>query len=313
MDQASRRRGGCRTSWCAKVVTVAFATFLAAAEQVARADEITPMLLRESAHDDATGELLALLAALTAPEQRKIEGLYLAFDPSTTEVASLPACDDDGDYVVVMTEGLLRLAESVSFAKASDDVRGSHIIDDYGALLARPQSVTGASISESRPVAPLPPPPSSKAASVAALGRAPAGGAPPVVERAHAIFQDLLLWLMAAEVAHVLAGDYSCPNPTAAHEHADEVWTPSEHVAAIVSARSRMGHQARADAWATTSLLALGRPYAAALAWLDVLAPIERTRGGGERVWYLAVHPNTPDRASTVRSAAEAWRLQQAP
>ena len=302
--------GGTRRGNRASVGTFVFALVasIVGPRQAARADEITPMLARETAHADAEGQLSELVAALTAPDQRKVSGLYLAFDSSTTDVFSLPACDDDGDYVVVLTEALLRLAESLALAQATDELRGTHVVDGYGALLAR-ATVSGArGPLPGGHAAPLPAPPDEAVAGVAPFGKERAVG-----ERAHTLFKDLLLWLVAGEVAHVIAGDFTCPHPTAAHEHADETWTPEEHLTALSGARSRMGDQTRADAWATVSLLALGRSESAPLGFLDLLAPVEHVGGGQERIWYLAIHPGSAFRTRALKTAAAAWREAGAP
>jgi hypothetical protein len=260
----------------------------------ARAGEVAPWLADGTAREAAQGELSGLILALDEEEQHKTEGVYAAFEPSLTDLAAMPACDDDGDYVVVLSDGLLRLAESVAFAEASDELRGTHLIERYGALLARSQ----ATLAPPLPPPTTPPtPPTTTAPSSQALE-----------ETATRLYLDLLSWLVADELAHVLAGDLVCPHPTAAHEQADDTWTPREHAAAVASAASRMRDQPSADAWATRSLLERGRSEAAVVAWLLVLLPLERAHPAGGLPWVVALHPDTAQRLNSVRSVADAWR-----
>jgi hypothetical protein len=259
----------------------------------ASAEEVAPSLTEDTLVEDASDALRTLTASLPVARRHAIPGIYVAIDPSQTDVLALPACDDDGDYVVVLSRALLELAEDVSYAVASDTLRGTELVAAHGELLARAQR------SDARPL----PPPAPLEAMLAA--------ATPLDDAAHAFERALLAWVVAGELAHALNGDVTCAHPTATHERADDVWTESEHDEALARAPFRMGHLADCDAWAAARVLDLGLSEAPALALLAVLEPFERSRATGAAWTYVTLHPGARSRKEGLERAAEAWRATQ--
>jgi hypothetical protein len=254
------------------------------------ADEVTPGLANQTIQDDAEDELLTLMRSLEPAEQRALQGIYVAVDPSTTDPLALPACDDDGDYVVVVSRAMLELVQQVAYTDASDRLRSTHLRGAYGPLLARAQ-LPGAPL--------LPPPPAPLAPEMTAV---------PLAEATDAFAHDALAWLVADEVAHALAGDVVCPHPTVTHEHADDEWTPEEHAMALELAPARMKGMAASDASATSRVLAAGRSDVPAIELLTVLAAFEDARPEGAAWTYLTLHPHASERAETVRQTERRWQ-----
>ena len=248
----------------------------------ARADDVAPGLLDDAILADATTELAELVSTLPHSERAKITGIYIALAPTREDLVGLPACDDDGDYVVVLSRGFLDLLEDVAFADASDRVRGTELLSSYGPTFAR------AHLPGARPL-PVPP---ALATSTDALGGA-------VAEVAHAFVLDALAWVVADEVAPALAGDVVCPAPTVTHEAGDDEWTPSEHQEALAFAQLRMTHQPASDEWATRSVLSRTSPRSIVPAreLLRVLAPLEEAHVAST---YFALHPGTEARAQAL-------------
>src|SRR5579863_9186036 len=52
----------------------------------------------------ASDTLDALVARLAPDVRRRLTGVYVAFDETGSSVDALAACDDDGDYVVVVSD-----------------------------------------------------------------------------------------------------------------------------------------------------------------------------------------------------------------
>src|ERR1700723_1175055 len=105
-----------RWARCAMVALV-FAG--ASGEGVARAQaDVAPAAALALARSTARDAMGALVARLPAEAKRRLTGMYVAFDDSATDVNALAACDDDGDYVVVVSDALLRLAETAAAAQA---------------------------------------------------------------------------------------------------------------------------------------------------------------------------------------------------
>ena len=195
----------------------------------ATGDEVAPELERADLRVRAQAELRRLVARLGPTEQRRLTGVYVAVDPDAADPSAQVACDDDGDYVVVVSDAMLRLASHV--ARACDD---THKIEDYAAFLARTQ-LPGRRL--------LPPPPG--------FFDAPVAGAEDRLA-------DVLSFVIARELVRLRAGDLVCPRPTATREAGDDVWTPAEAKAAAAIA-NRLYPGAVRDAEATTRVVDAGR------------------------------------------------------
>jgi hypothetical protein len=268
---------------------------LSSPASVARADAdvIAPALLDDAIVDDAARALDDLVASLSPEEAHALEGVYVALERSRVDVVAMPACDDDGDYVIVISRGLLELVENVAYADASDRVRGSHLLAEYGALLARSQRAD---------VAPLPVP----------AAASPAVGAPrdPVGQVARAFARDALAWLVADELAHAVARRFTCPAPTLTREQGDDVWSDDEQRSALGLAPLRMTPLSSADAWATRSVLSRGGSEVPAVEVLEVMGALEDARSANA---YVTLHPHSRARAAAVHGSAEGLRAESPP
>ncbi len=104
-----------RWSLVAVVLAIAFAPKRAAA------DEIAPELETLELRQKAQAEMRRAFGALAEKDRRRLVGTYLAIDPSPAEPIAQAACDDDGDYVVVLSDALLVALEHFARATAEDD------------------------------------------------------------------------------------------------------------------------------------------------------------------------------------------------
>src|SRR5436190_20475249 len=105
----------------------------------AAADEIAPELETLELQKKAQGEMKKLVSGLAANDQRRLVGIYLAFDANASDPSTMAACDDDGDFVIVMTDAMAKLLSNVARAQSFDEANGSHTIEDYAAFLGRTQ------------------------------------------------------------------------------------------------------------------------------------------------------------------------------
>jgi hypothetical protein len=275
------------------VARVAVLLAVASADGVAHAQvDPAPAAALAIARRTATEVLSALVARLSADDKRKLVGIYVAFDESATDINALAACDDDGDYVVVVSDAFLRLARTVAAAQATDEIFGTHKVDEYAALLAG---------SQAQGVSTLPPPVGFFDVSQA---RAPAKLAIEAVR-----FREVLGAVVAHELTHLVQGELVCPNPTATHERGDDVWTREEREHALTVALKLYAplRVLLADGVATSGLLDAGMTEQGGLAWLSVVDRIESTPGHAGST-YLALHHDTAVRAQVVRAAADQWR-----
>ncbi len=264
----------------------------------ADASDLAPSLGVEELRDVARIELKRQLGVLDPESARKLVGTYVVFEPDLADPLAAPACDDDGDAVVVLSDAMLRLAADVARAGAVDEKTGTRHVEDYSAFLARVQ-LPGRKL--------LPPPPGFY------LGSESARGAPVEDDRLH----EGVAFLVGHELARLRAGDVVCPKPTATREGGDDTWTVDEHKRAMREAGRVFqmgGVQSLRDDEATKRMITSGRGTHGALALLRFFEQYERDRMVFTSRFvptYLAHHPTSALRAGSVRAAtseAEARR-----
>jgi len=263
--------------------------FLATAKPC-HAQELAPELETLGLRTRAQIELKRLYSRMNQADQRRLVGIYIAFDPNPNDPSAMAACDDDGDYVVAITEAMLRLMANVARAQSFDETNGSRRIDSYAQFVARAQ-LPGQRL--------LPPPPGFFSAAKPAV-----------------TFEDrlreALAFVLAREMAHMKAGDLVCPHPTATHESGDDVWTDDEQRAALEGAKKIYpGNATERDAQATAALVNADLTEEGALGLLRFFVQFEIERVNFSSRFaprYLAQHPNPVARMATVRAAAQTAR-----
>ncbi len=278
---------------------VAFACASTSFERPARGQsaDAAPSLGLAADHRRATEEFGTLLGHLAPDVRQRLRGVYVAFDPSVQDVSSMAACDDDGDYVVVVSDALLRLAGVVAEAKAIDEVFWTHKLDEYADFVAQSQR-SGARV--------LPPPPGFFEVAQTRGARK--------LEIESARLREIVAGVLAHELAHLMQGDLVCSNPTATHERGDDEWTHEEreHGLAVAEKLYTPPRVLAADGAATAQLLDSGIAEQGELAWLTTWDRVER--GSSERAnptapsTYLRLHGACAVRAEIVRAAAHQWR-----
>jgi hypothetical protein len=256
-----------------------------------------PSLSTQAAHKVASDAMSDLLQKLPQADRQRIVGTYVAFQPDAKDVLALAACDDDGDYVVVVSDALLSLADGVARALAVDEIAKTHKLEDYAAHVAK----------EQRPGERLVTPPAGFFEKAHATRE--------VAELQAKKYRALVTHLLAQELAHPIAGDLVCPQPTATHERGDDVWTALEQKAALAGAQ-KVNDPRRvvtADAVGTGYALETGAAEEPAGAFLSpFMATIEANARAKDSLTYLRLHPASTVRAQVVRTAAHAWHKAHA-
>ena len=275
------------------VFAAASAVVSAANADAAAPAPTAPALSLQAAHKAASDALRAAVQKMPPSAQQKIVGVYVAFHADAKGPLALAACDDDGDYVVVLSDAMLALADAAARAKATDDTFSTAKLDAYARLLAKAQ----------RPGERLLTPP--------AGFYEPAHATAEVARLQATHFRAILTYLLATEVAHMTAGDLVCPSPTATHERGDDEWTATEHAAAL--AISGTVHEARrvvtADAHGAALAAEAGAADDAYVALLmPLLAGVEANPLARASMPYLDLHRSEAVRAQIVRTAAGARR-----
>ena len=277
----------------ALLASTGLALGLLAAPMPAAADEVAPELETLELRKKAEGELKKLFGGLAEKDQKRLVGLYLAFDANASDPSAMVACDDDGDYVIVMTDAMAKLLANVARAQSFDEANApTRVIEDYAAFLARTQ-VPG------RRLLPLPP------GSFTAMK---AGNSEDTRLR------EALSFVIARELSHFRSGDLVCPHPTATHERGDDEWTSAEQRKAMEAAASVYpGSAATRDSEATVRVLDAGRTEEGALGALRFFQQLETERNVHASRFvptYVLQHPSAATRAGTVKVAAQTHRSQ---
>ncbi len=277
------------------------ATLLALGGRTARAQSadarsIAPGVAVAERHRASADELAVLVSHLSADARKRVVGVYVAFDTSMTDASSLVACDDDGDYTIVLSDGMLELVDHAALAMAVDEVFGTRKLEAYAEILGK--TPAGSRLA--------PPPP----------GFFERGQAtdPRVTSLARVRVREAIAGLVAHELAHVVEGDLVCPKPTATHERGDEVWTPEEQRQALQGAPGvyTSARVLAADAAATANLLDSGRSEQGAAMLLELFARWGRALAPAGAPLYLRIHGPTELREQVVRAGANQWRLLKA-
>lgn len=247
-----------------------------------RADEVAPALERADLRVRADLLLRALVAAKPEP---KLRGLYAAFDSSASDPMTMAACDDDGDYVIVVSDAMLRLAFSIALLATDDEAHNTHKVEAYADHLVKNQG-SGRRL--------LPP----------AAGGYAQGTEATALPR----WSEIVLFLYARELEHLRAGDLVCSNPTPTTERGDDAWTPAEAAAAAATARSLYpGAQRERDESAIAQIHALRQDETGALVLLSFFERFESASAASPAKTvptYLLLHPRSAWRAAGVKSAA---------
>jgi len=274
----------------AVLVLVVLALFGVTATGVARADEVAPELEGADLRAKAQAELKKLVSGLPSNDQRRLVGIYVAFDPSVSDPVAQVACDDDGDYVVLLSDAMLRLVAHVARAESYDEANGSRKVEEYAGFLVRSQ-IPGRRL--------LPPPPGFYIAEKPA-------------ETYDERLSDALSFVIARELTHFRAGDLVCPKPTATKESGDDTWTSAEQrKASEVAQDVYPGRQMERDSEAIVRVLDAGRSARGALALLRFFTQFEAERliaVGRFSPGYLAQHPSAAMRSASLQRTIDDYK-----
>lgn len=214
---------------------LALPVLLAATTLPARAAaEVAPGLSLASLHQEAHDALARLASLRPLPA-----GTYVAFDADPVHPYVIPACDDDGDAVVAVSDAALKLLEHASYAEAQDELHGTATRASYGTLLAQSQKL-GARL--------VPP------------GEWFFHGVDAQVEQtATTHFRaGLQFWIGRAASVHD-AQEFRCAAPNVFRERGDLIWSLAErNVALARAARLAPERDIKRTTWALAGLFALG-------------------------------------------------------
>ncbi len=256
--------------------------------RAAVADERAPALRGEELRQRARFEFEKLFRALPSSAQKSLTGAYLAFDPSPGDLLAQVGCDDDGDYVVIVTDAMLHLASNVAFVLGEPEVTATDRLDAYASLLVR-----------ERPWDRLPPPP----------GGFHVGARTP---EESADYESALGFLLAHEIARLAHGDIACGSPTTTKERGDDRWTDAEQKRALTDAKAIYpANGAARDREGVDLLIRVGEADRGAVGLARFFDRVyERAASPLAPFSYLATHPPESRTSRLEKAFAEGLRDQ---
>ena len=244
----------------------------------------------------AASVLNELVAALPPASQAKVQGIPLVADPTVGEVNAFAACDDAGAPLMAITDGLLEVEAFSAQFKATDELFGTHKLDQYGGLVAQGL----------RPNAPLPKPgPGMIDAAQHSDARK--------VARQHQLLDEQIAFVLGHELGHHHLGHTGCANGQAGRRGV----SPGDFGRVLSRALPMFNqpNEVAADIAGTNNLLTAGaRRQGAkwneegAMLTLGFFATLDKLTMQKVALGFLLTHPHPVVRIPIVQQTANTWR-----
>lgn len=238
-----------------------------------------------------------LMAALPAANQQKVKNIPFFADPTVGEVNAFAACDDQGQPLMAITDGLLEVQAHIAQFKATDETFGTNKLDQYLTLLANQQQ-------PGKPVV-----------------RPQAGFADPAqhvdgrkVQRQHQLFEEQVAFVLGHELGHHYLGHTGCANGSGTGSRGV---SPADlaRLASNVIPLANQPNELASDAAGTNNLLTAGArrqgykwTETGALLTLDFFARLDQLTPVSILFSFERTHPIPQIRRPLVQATANSWR-----
>ncbi|MEZ4314341.1 MAG: M48 family metalloprotease [Polyangiaceae bacterium] len=238
-----------------------------------------------------------LMAGLSAANQQKVKNIPFFADPTVGEVNAFAACDDQGQPLMAITDGLLEVEANIAQFKANDEIFGTNKLDQYLTLLANQQQ-------PGQPVVKTPPGFTDPAQNVD--GRK--------VQRQHQLFEEQVAFVLGHELGHHYLGHTGCANGAGGGSRGV---SPADlaRLASNVIPLANQPNELAADAAGTNNLLTAGSRRAGykwteggALLTLDFFARLDQLTPMSILFGFERTHPAPQIRKPLVVATANSWR-----
>jgi len=234
-----------------------------------------------------------LVATLPAAQQSRVAGIPLVVDSTVGEVNAFATCTSGGHAAMAITDGLLDIEAHLSQARATDELFGSHKLNDYIQLIVQRQRPKQAIVQ---------PPPGFFDPTQQMDGRK--------VTRQHQLLEEQLGFVLGHELAHHYLGHLPC---TSAGQ------LPLAELGQALSSTVPLFNQPNefaADASGINTLLTMGfrRPgyhltEGGALVTMQFFAGLEQFNAAQLLFAFENDHPPAVLRAPIIQQTAAAWKL----
>jgi hypothetical protein len=234
------------------------------------------------------------IAALPPQKQQMVSNIPFVADPSPGEVNAFAACDDAGQPLMAITDGLLEIEAYISAFKATDELYGTAKLRDYMQMIAQ----------QSKPQRPLPRPPPGFIDPVQnADGRK--------VARQHVLLDEQLAFVLGHELGHHYLGHTGCANGGSSRASAADLGRILSRSLPLFNQPNEIA----ADVAGTNSTLTTGAKRQGAkwneegaLLTLDFFATLDSLSPAAILFGFQNSHPHPLVRRPIVQQAANSWR-----
>lgn len=238
-----------------------------------------------------------LMAALPASYQQKVKNIPFFADPTVGEVNAFAACDDQGQPLMAITDGLLEVQAHIAQFKATDEAFGTNKLDQYLTLLANQQQ-------PGKPV--VRPQPGFTDPAQHVDGRK--------VQRQHQLFEEQVAFVLGHELGHHYLGHTGCATGSTTGSRGV---SPADlaRLASNVIPLANQPNELASDAAGTNNLLSAGArrtgykwTEAGALLTLDFFARLDQLTPISILFSFERTHPMPQIRRPLVQATANSWR-----
>ncbi|HEY4102591.1 MAG TPA: M48 family metalloprotease [Polyangiaceae bacterium] len=234
-----------------------------------------------------------LVATLPPPQQARVAGIPLVVDSTIGAVNAFATCTSSGHAAMAITDGLLDIEAHLSQARATDEIFGTHKLNDYIQLIVQKQQPNQAIVE---------PPPGFFDPTQQMDGRK--------VTRQHQLLEEQIGFVLGHELAHHYLGHLPC---TSAGQ------LPLAELGQALSGAVPLFNQPNeiaADASGTNTLLTMGfrrQGYhlteGGALITMQFFAGLEQFSASALLFAFENTHPPAVIRAPIIQQTAAAWKL----
>ena len=238
-----------------------------------------------------------LISALSPANHQKVSTIPFFADPSPGEVNAFAACDDQGQPLMAITDGLLEVEAHIAQFKANDEIFGTNKLDQYLTMLANQQQA-------GKPV--VKPGPGFVDPGQHVDGRK--------VQRQHQLFEEQVAFVLGHELAHHYLGHTGCATGSGGGSRGV---SPADlaRLASNVIPLANQPNELGSDAAGTNNLLTAGArrqgykwSEGGALLTLDFFARLDQLTPASILFSFERTHPIPQIRRPLVQATANSWR-----